>query len=143
MVAPAHRFLSRGPGVPRPEDELLLALVPPGVSVPYQYVYDELVALRQAEVLDWFTVTPDIWGWALMSTRTSSVSIEMANAISRRVLVCSTVVEDVPERLSLFAVLCRALRRLFGRAGGPVQTAAPSPSRVVCEVSAILDALDF
>jgi hypothetical protein len=126
-----------------PEDQLILALVPPGATVPFRRVYNLLLAVRQAEVGSWIAVMPGDWNWALLYADDLAISIQLQSAMHRHVLECSMIAEDVSERPSGLANLCRTIGRLFGFGKGKPETPAQRRSRVEREAASILETLDF
>jgi hypothetical protein len=143
MGATVRRFLSRGPGHPRPEDEILLALVPADTFVPYETVRDWLLDAWRAEDTHWVGITATDWPWALVCAESAAVAFALRNAIQRQVLVCTSVRLDEPERPTRLAGLGRVLARRLGFAPPPAPPAVPAQSRAEREAAAVLDALGF
>jgi hypothetical protein len=145
--ASSSRYLARGPGTPLPGDDLLLALVPPNAYVPYERVYNELLAVREEELAEWTAATPDEWGWALLMARGVGVTIQIRSAIQRRVLLCLTVPSEAPPRHppGVGAALRKEIAEFFGalRRKPQTQPHEPALSRAEREAAAILDAHRF
>jgi hypothetical protein len=143
MGATVWRFLSRGPGAPLPDDEILLEMVPAGVFVPYKDVQQRLVAARRAEDTDWLGVTASEWGWIQLLVDSAAVSVALRQAIDRRVLICTAVRVDSPALHARLAAFCASIFRRLGFAPARPPQAQPVHSRAETEAAAVLDALGF
>ena len=143
MGATVQRFLSRGPGDPMPEDEILLELVPEGAFVPYKDVQLLLVAARRTEDADWLGVTATEWSWVLLLVDSATASVALRRAIDRGVLICMSVRIDAPAPHSRLGAFWAHLARRLGFAPAHAPPPLPAHSRAETEAAAVLDTLGF
>jgi hypothetical protein len=143
MHVSPRRFLSRGPGVPVPDDQALLSLVPVGELVPFDQVLMQLTDIRLGELSPWVWVAPGDCSWPPLWEYRVAADIEIRRSIGRRVLELTISEVEAPKSPSFLALLSGSIGAVLMSLCHLAPGRLAAPSRVQREADSIVQALRF